>query len=416
MPGRRSSNSCSSDFLVAIGGLWVHVADSSRDSEQGADTGLMISRSAFASLHATRVGLLAAIFSLVSLHLVVHAYTWVDAGETRSAAMAVFSSEMEMFGGTGSGFPDCAPALTRPGCDAMPTSGSPFHTLLPTACTVCTPPPRMGNQIRVACVGDSITAGVEATSKATTYPAQLQQMLGERFIVTNLGSSGATMHADGARPYQQTAMYDTLLSHEWDIVIIMLGTNDGRTRAIADICDADMTKAFLWVPCSSPGWTWRPESSPDLYLQDARALVRRVLELGTPVAPTVLLMTPPPMVGPAISSIDRDVVNYVEPRLLSLASDAELGGAPLIDLHTPFGGTELNCLASGAESRPCTLWHGCHATNPYEPNEPPAAGKPWCDWLHPSDEGYQVIARTVYTAILSAMRLDGDAAGALKAL
>src|SRR5262245_25409255 len=47
--------------------------------------------------------------------------------------------------------------------------------------------------IRIACIGDSITYGAKADPKTESYPAQLQQMLGERFVVRNFGVGGATM-------------------------------------------------------------------------------------------------------------------------------------------------------------------------------------------------------------------------------
>ena len=75
---------------------------------------------------------------------------------------------------------------------------------------------------KVACVGDSITAGVQATDRAHSYPSQLQALLGNDYAVTNLGSSAAMMQRRGTRPFVRTAMYSELLAYEWDIVIIML--------------------------------------------------------------------------------------------------------------------------------------------------------------------------------------------------
>jgi hypothetical protein len=60
------------------------------------------------------------------------------------------------------------------------------------------------DQIKVACIGDSITAGYLASSKSTTYPSVLQKMLGDNYSVTNLGHSGTTVQAGGDAPYWVT--------------------------------------------------------------------------------------------------------------------------------------------------------------------------------------------------------------------
>src|SRR5579863_8364775 len=54
--------------------------------------------------------------------------------------------------------------------------------------------------IRIACVGDSITAGLGvATGKS--YPSQLQALLGDKWQVQNFGVSGRTLLKKGDHPY-----------------------------------------------------------------------------------------------------------------------------------------------------------------------------------------------------------------------
>lgn len=54
---------------------------------------------------------------------------------------------------------------------------------------------------RVACVGNSITYGMTLADPATeSYPAQLQQMLGDGYEVGNFGKSGTTLLRHGHRP------------------------------------------------------------------------------------------------------------------------------------------------------------------------------------------------------------------------
>lgn len=78
--------------------------------------------------------------------------------------------------------------------------------------------------IRIACLGDSITAGARVEAATKSYPAQLQQLLGERFEVQNFGTGGATLLKSG-RPnvWKNLEAVNKFLPH---VVVISLGTND----------------------------------------------------------------------------------------------------------------------------------------------------------------------------------------------
>ncbi len=83
--------------------------------------------------------------------------------------------------------------------------------------------------IKVACVGDSITAGTNLTA-TQKYPYQLALLLGDGYEVKNFGVSGATAMKS---PYVGNSYRDHLYftnSAEFmpDVVIIMLGTNDAK--------------------------------------------------------------------------------------------------------------------------------------------------------------------------------------------
>jgi sialate O-acetylesterase len=86
--------------------------------------------------------------------------------------------------------------------------------------------------IRVACVGDSITFGM-GTSNANlySYPAQLEQRIGPLFDVRNYGVSGSTV-VNGFvlkgwdRGYARQLPYRQSLVHNPDVVVINLGIND----------------------------------------------------------------------------------------------------------------------------------------------------------------------------------------------
>ncbi len=81
--------------------------------------------------------------------------------------------------------------------------------------------------IKVACVGDSITAGSQSTNAATrSYPTQLKNMLGDGYEVKNFGYSGKAVLFDKDRSYNVTQQYTDSIAYGADIVIFMLGTND----------------------------------------------------------------------------------------------------------------------------------------------------------------------------------------------
>lgn len=78
--------------------------------------------------------------------------------------------------------------------------------------------------LKIACVGDSITAGAHASNASMAYPQQLQAMLDPtKYAVTNLGACGSTMQRKGDSPYWQRPQFTALNSSKWDIVVIMLG-------------------------------------------------------------------------------------------------------------------------------------------------------------------------------------------------
>ena len=59
-------------------------------------------------------------------------------------------------------------------------------------------------QIKVACVGDSITYGHGVSGWAkNNYPAKLQEILGDGYHVQNFGHSGRTLSPDGDQPYSR---------------------------------------------------------------------------------------------------------------------------------------------------------------------------------------------------------------------
>lgn len=122
------------------------------------------------------------------------------------------------------------------------------------------------SDVKVACVGDSITYGysIKHWSK-NNYPTVLQQLCGKGYCVNNYGHSGRTVQKEGDFPYVNEKLYHKSLSFHPDVVVLMLGTND--------------TKAANWC-------------SKERFLEDYKELVLSYQNL--PSAPCVYLMSPPP--------------------------------------------------------------------------------------------------------------------------
>lgn len=85
------------------------------------------------------------------------------------------------------------------------------------------------NQIKVACVGDSITYGHGVSNwEKNNYPAVLDSILGDKYCAVNFGVSGAAVQSDSDQPYVSTKRYRQSLDFNADIVIFMLGSNDSK--------------------------------------------------------------------------------------------------------------------------------------------------------------------------------------------
>lgn len=83
--------------------------------------------------------------------------------------------------------------------------------------------------IKVACVGDSITQGINSTDKINKiYPAYLQEMLGWNYYVLNAGLSGYSVVNTDDYAYCKSAQYKDALRLVPDVVIYALGTNDAN--------------------------------------------------------------------------------------------------------------------------------------------------------------------------------------------
>ncbi|MBI9056544.1 MAG: hypothetical protein JEZ01_02105 [Labilibaculum sp.] len=141
------------------------------------------------------------------------------------------------------------------------------------------------SEIKVACVGDSITNG-GGKNQSSFYPSQLDILLGEGYQVLNCGESGATMQSDGNKPYWNQKDLHNVFVYAPDIVVIMLGTNDSKTN------------------------NWNASS----YERDYQLMIDTLNTLAS--KPQIYLCSPPPAYSSAWSISDStiryDVIPIVE--------------------------------------------------------------------------------------------------------
>lgn len=128
-------------------------------------------------------------------------------------------------------------------------------------------------QIKVACIGDSITYGHGIKDwEKNNYPAVLQELLGDEYHVMNFGSSGSCVNPDGDQPYTARAVYQESLDYDADIIVFMLGTNDSKAENWTDV-DAFMEdyKALLgtYLEGENPPRVYIATCAEAYYTEDA---------------------------------------------------------------------------------------------------------------------------------------------------
>lgn len=162
--------------------------------------------------------------------------------------------------------------------------------------------------IRVACIGDSITWGFTLLNPwRQSYPALLQEKLGPDYEVRNFGYNDAAVRFDADTPYVEKRVYRESLAWNPDIVLLMLGTNDTKTR------------------------NW----DPDIFRRDYRRIIASYREL--PSAPRIVLIAPIrafPVLGAPILGVRPDTMETgVRPAIREIASET---GLELVDLQDLF--------------------------------------------------------------------------------
>jgi len=161
------------------------------------------------------------------------------------------------------------------------------------------------NSIRVACIGNSITdgSGIDM-SDAKGYPAQLQQLLGDKYNVRNFGVSARTMLNNGDHPYMKELAWRDALAFQPDIAVIKLGTNDSKPR----------------------NWQYGANFGKDM-----QQMIDSLRQL--PSKPKIYLCSPIPAFKTQWGINDSTITAGVIPVIKKLAKKNHL---QFIDLHTTF--------------------------------------------------------------------------------
>lgn len=193
------------------------------------------------------------------------------------------------------------------------------------------------NKIKVACIGNSVTYGYGLVAREQNcYPAKLQSLLGDGYLVKNFGHSGATLLKKGHNPYYKTDEFASVLAFNPDIAIIHLGLNDTDPRDWPDH-RLDFEADYAW-------------------------LIARIRNANPAVKIYICRLTPIFSGHPRFKSGTRDWYGQIQELIPQIAA---ANHSELIDLHTPL------------YSRPDLF----------------------ADNLHPDAEGAAIIAHTIYQAI-----------------
>ena len=89
--------------------------------------------------------------------------------------------------------------------------------------------PPVEGQLKVACVGDSITYGhgIKDWTK-NNYPVLLQNKLGGDYHVQSFGVSGRCVQDNTDQPYTALDFYTQSKDYAADVVVFMMGSNDSK--------------------------------------------------------------------------------------------------------------------------------------------------------------------------------------------
>ena len=151
--------------------------------------------------------------------------------------------------------------------------------------------------------------------------------------MTNFGAGGATVQKGADSPYWNRTQFAAFVNgSSYDIVIMMLGTNDAKDKGNGGTPN--------WpAACSLPN----PTAESCTVVKDYLSLINVARKLGpnkgsSSSPPQMAIMVPPPLWRDSAYGMNQTILNDVMPPLVpQIAALAQL--APPIDLFTALGGT-----------------------------------------------------------------------------
>lgn len=169
----------------------------------------------------------------------------------------------------------------------------------------------------VACVGNSITYGY-GLPWGTSYPNNLQQLMGDEYKVSNFGVSSMTFAKEGNQSYwSQNAFADAYNSNP-DMVVIELGTNDSKFFF--------SNNPELGIYNYNYGVV-----GVEALKQDYRSLIDTFAHLES--SPEIWTTLQPYSNNISWTITDTVIVNVINPIIFDAAVEK---GVNIIDLHTLF--------------------------------------------------------------------------------
>ena len=209
--------------------------------------------------------------------------------------------------------------------------------------------------IKVACVGDSITQGINSTDTVNmTYPAYIQEMLGYDYYVLNAGLSGYSICSIDEYAYRKSKQYLDARELKPDVVLFALGTNDANPTP------------------NQPYKNWEDPQydRTNVFIASTNELLDAFVKINPDVQIYMILPASLFKVGAdgwSAEAWTANIVKYSHPLLKQIAEEREL---PTIDMFP---------------------WSEEHK-------------EVFTDGLHPKDETYKTFAQYIYDCIKDSIK------------